>query len=443
LPQIDTFGQVLGQGLRQMLDEQTELVSLDGNGAMFPREISMKHFAISMAMLVLSCLAYGEIWTVDDDGPADFDNIQDAIDSAVSGDEVVVAPGIYTGSGWQVVFIPNIAFTLRATGLAGETIIDGEGARRGIAINSGAASGTVIEGFVIRNGLAGDYGGGVYCWGSSPTIRSCTISGNYAPLHGGGIFCQESSPTVLDCEISGNTAGSYGGGMYNAGGGEARVTACTISANSSGGGGGIFNNWGTSPIFVSCAILANASTAGGGGMYNNGSASPQLFNCSFDSNTTATGGGAITNSGGSGPRISGCTITNNSASSAGAMLSFSNNPSLIDTVVCGNGSNQIQGGWTDEGGNSLAQDCLDCNDNGIPDEIDISVGASEDIDNSGTPDECDCLVDVSGDGQVDINDVLSVVATFGSTGPLGDVNFDGVVDINDLLLVMGSWGVCP
>jgi len=35
--------------------------------------------------------------TVDDDGPADFNNIQAAIDDANNGDTVIVADGTYTG----------------------------------------------------------------------------------------------------------------------------------------------------------------------------------------------------------------------------------------------------------------------------------------------------------------------------------------------------------
>ncbi len=38
------------------------------------------------------------LWTVDDDGKADFDNIQAAVDAASDGDEILVEPGTYTGS---------------------------------------------------------------------------------------------------------------------------------------------------------------------------------------------------------------------------------------------------------------------------------------------------------------------------------------------------------
>ena len=49
---------------------------------------------VAVAFLsVISPLSYGEVIYVDDDGLADFDTIQGAIDAAVDGDTVLVAPG--------------------------------------------------------------------------------------------------------------------------------------------------------------------------------------------------------------------------------------------------------------------------------------------------------------------------------------------------------------
>jgi hypothetical protein len=53
-------------------------------------------FALSCLCLAIPCLA--RTITVDDDGPADFNNIQAAINDANNGDTVVVADGIYTGN---------------------------------------------------------------------------------------------------------------------------------------------------------------------------------------------------------------------------------------------------------------------------------------------------------------------------------------------------------
>ena len=62
-----------------------------------------------------------------------------------------------------------------------------------------------------------------------------------------------------------------------------------------------------------------------------------------------------------------------------------------------------------------------------------------------------CPADISpsitGDGIVNIQDLLAVVAAWGQSGPPGtipaDVNDDGVVNILDLLAVVAAWGACP
>ena len=45
--------------------------------------------------------------------------------------------------------------------------------------------------------------------------------------------------------------------------------------------------------------------------------------------------------------------------------------------------------------------------------------------------------------EVNINDVLVTISSWGTNGPLGDVNYDGIVDVEDLLTVIDSWGPCP
>jgi len=54
-----------------------------------------------------------------------------------------------------------------------------------------------------------------------------------------------------------------------------------------------------------------------------------------------------------------------------------------------------------------------------------------------------CQGDLTGDGVVDVNDLLQVITAWDGPGPGGDANHDGVVDVNDMLLVISHWGVCP
>ena len=45
-------------------------------------------FRAALISLFITSTALAETWTVDDDGKADFDNIQAAIDAASDGDEI-------------------------------------------------------------------------------------------------------------------------------------------------------------------------------------------------------------------------------------------------------------------------------------------------------------------------------------------------------------------
>ncbi len=42
--------------------------------------------------MFLTCTALADTWTVDDDGKADFSDLQDAVSSASNGDEILVFP---------------------------------------------------------------------------------------------------------------------------------------------------------------------------------------------------------------------------------------------------------------------------------------------------------------------------------------------------------------
>ena len=56
----------------------------------------------------------------------------------------------------------------------------------------------------------------------------------------------------------------------------------------------------------------------------------------------------------------------------------------------------------------------------------------------------DCPSDVNGDQLVGVDDVLAVLAAFGTDDPTGDINADGVADVNDILQVVGDFGQpCP
>lgn len=69
-----------------------------------------------------------------------------------------------------------------------------------------------------------------------------------------------------------------------------------------------------------------------------------------------------------------------------------------------------------------------------------------DSDKDGLGDACDaplCPADVTGDGFINIDDLLLVINSWGQgAGSPGDVTGNGVVDIDDLLAVINAWGGC-
>ncbi len=53
-----------------------------------------------------------------------------------------------------------------------------------------------------------------------------------------------------------------------------------------------------------------------------------------------------------------------------------------------------------------------------------------------------CLADLDGDGDVDFDDLLRVLAAWGDKGGPEDLDGSGTVDFGDLLIVLASWGPC-
>ena len=168
--------------------------------------------------------------------PGDQPTIQDAINVAVSGDTVLVQPGIYyehiNYSGKNIV-IGSLMLTTGDTTYIHQTIIDGNEEEGSIVtFENGEDTTALLIGFTITNGNS-DEGGGIRCYSSDPTLTYLNIRNNFSSDNAGGVHFRESSSIISFVNIVGNeTDGYHGGGLYISDNSAITMEYCLIAGNS-------------------------------------------------------------------------------------------------------------------------------------------------------------------------------------------------------------------
>jgi len=212
----------------------------------------MPHKPIAVLAVIASVSAKSCVAADTHRVPGDYNTIQACINAAQTGDECVVAPGIYNE---RINFLGR-ALKLRSFGGASVTTIDGTGLNGSVVTcDRGEAASTILDGFTITGGNGFD-GGGMYNYYSSPTVTNCAFSENSTTGSGGGIYNQSSSPTVTNCTFNGNSAIQYGGGIYNSSS-SPRLTNCTFSGNTALYLGGAIYSSSSSPKVTNCILGRN------------------------------------------------------------------------------------------------------------------------------------------------------------------------------------------
>lgn len=288
--------------------------------------------------------------------PDIYPTIQDAYNSAIAGDEIVVEPGTYN----EHDIVVTSGVSLRSeTGDPADVIIDAQDLGRGFTVSS-AASGTEIVGVTITNGcdntaMPDSKGGGVYCSACTLELRDCIISGCTAEGsanlggYGGGIYAVNSTLTLVDCEILENEAtytafGGDGGGLY-VDGGSVEATGCLFDANTAAMYGGAACSANSSDdTFTNCVFTSNSATANNGGALAGGCLSRDLTGCVFSDNSAGTTGGAVA---GLVSWAEGCTFNGNSAPQGGA-VTLSSTGGFLGCTFYDNHATSGNGGavWT-------------------------------------------------------------------------------------------------
>jgi len=254
--------------------------------------------AVFFAALVMVSTALGKIITVDDDAPADFNNIQAAIDDANDSDIVVVRDGIYRGPGNRDIDFKGKAINVCSENGPETCVIDclgtDEEPHRGFNFKSCEGPNSVVAGFSIINGYAPESqigskitsgGGAIYCFLSSPTITNCVITNNQAGRIGGGICCYHSNCILTNCLITHNSSYDSGGGIYHWLG-HITIRNCIIVRNSANhpdsSGGGIVIGGGGYGTIENCTIVENSALGRGCGAGCHDNAT--ITNCIFWAN---------------------------------------------------------------------------------------------------------------------------------------------------------------
>lgn len=196
----------------------------------------------------------GPVWYVSTNGNdqsgdggwgSPFRSIQRGIDCAKAGDTVLVERGLYKENINLIykdsILVASCYIFDQSQSTMSSTIIEAK--EPGWVVTIGRSNQVTLRGFTIQKGMGDNssYGGGIYCYNSSPKILDNIITRNENRYgYGAGVFCYDSDFNIWNNHITYNyNYDGHGAGIY------CYKSASDIQHNiisgnySSGGGSGI------------------------------------------------------------------------------------------------------------------------------------------------------------------------------------------------------------
>lgn len=233
-------------------------------------------------------------------------NIQDAMDSAVLGDTVLVTNGVYQYGGdfYNGSNRVDVASGLTLQSVNGPAVTVIQGYQVPGTTNGPTAVRCVylhafgqLIGFTLTGGATANSGGGLTTE-TQCVVSNCVISGNASQGYGGGASLGIGT-AFLNCIVRGNVAfsGAEGGGVFSIGSGVSRAAMvnCVISNNIAASGGGVANCQA-----FNCLLIGNGSSNSVSGTSGGAAYFSTLNNCTvvgnFSRGLGACDGGVLNNS---------------------------------------------------------------------------------------------------------------------------------------------------
>jgi len=233
----------------------------------------MRKYNIIMVGLILLSLSQRICLGIDRLVPSQYPTIQGAINAVVSGDTVVISPGIYAGEMNSNVHVPaSKPITVRSIDptdpnvVAGTVIdcFDTVGGDNPAFLLDGGGS-VVIDGLTIINGY--NYqGGGVMFRNAFAILRNCVFEDCFAFGNGGTIYSENSIIVCSNCIIRNSLSDMYGGAVTSINS-TFEMHGCTIEGGfARNGGGAIYAANNSKLILTDCALNDNWSENNGGAL---------------------------------------------------------------------------------------------------------------------------------------------------------------------------------